>query len=433
MNLRIGNSYCTVEGLTGDLEKKLKNALSYSLDPSASYYSGSFKTKRSLLGKRGDFPSGLLYLVKEFLYKNKLEVNIRDTRVQPPRDKFYSLNLPFPPYQEQIDIAQLVNTKARGTISACTGFGKSVAMAMLIGTLKVKTLVVVPNLGLKAQLQATFDSLFKDTSNIRIENIDSPALNTAIDYDCLIIDEAHHSAAATYRRLNKKQWAGIYYRYFFTATPFRTDDNERLLLESIVGRKIYEISYKTAVKKGYVVPVEAYYYTLPKVEVEGYTWQEVYKELIVDRKDRNGLISVFLQSLQVAKVSTLCLVKEIKHGNNLVKTTGAAFASGTDTKDCKQLICWFNDKKLTCLVGTTGVIGEGVDTKPAEYVIIACLGKSKPAFMQQVGRGVRPYPGKESCKIIIFKDPSHKFTLRHFNAQVRILKEEYGCIPVEGI
>ena len=42
----------------------------------------------------------------------------------------------------------------------------------------------------------------------------------------------------------------------------------------------------------------------------------------------------------------------------------------------------FNMGEIKTLIGTTGVVGEGVDTRPTEYVIIAGLGKSKPAFMQ---------------------------------------------------
>ena len=102
------------------------------------------------------------------------------------------------------------------------------------------------------------------------------------------------------------------------------------------------------------------------------------------------------------------------------------FANGKD-KDSTDLIKFFSEGKLKALIGTNGIVGEGVDTRAAEYIIIAGLGKSKNQFMQQIGRGVRVYPGKDSCKIITFLDKSHKWTRDHFSTQVKILREEYGC------
>ncbi len=51
--------------------------------------------------------------------------------------------------------------------------------------------------------------------------------------------------------------------------------------------------------------------------------------------------------------------------------------------------------------------------------------------MQNVGRALGKYPGKESAKIILFRDRSHKFLRRHFAAQVRCLKEQFGVVPVK--
>ena len=64
-------------------------------------------------------------------------------------------------------------------------------------------------------------------------------------------------------------------------------------------------------------------------------------------------------------------------------------------------------------------------------IILAGLGKSKNAFMQQCGRGVRRYGDKQSAKIIIFRDASHKWSLAHFKEQVKILQEEYGVTPAK--
>ncbi len=176
------------------------------------------------------------------------------------------------------------------------------------------------------------------------------------------------------------------------------------------------ITYADARDRGYILPVEAYYISLPKQPTDAYTWAQVYSELVVNNEYRNALIANLLLSL--TDKYALCLVKEIKHGEILAEMTGIPFANG-QTEGSSQLIKDLCSGKIKRLIATTGVCAEGVDTVPVEYVIVAGLGKAKSAFMQLVGRAVRPHPTKESAKVIIFKDGSHKFTLRHYRAQIK--------------
>lgn len=430
IKLAIDNSYSNISGLSIQQHKELSNVLSYELNAQASYFSGYGPKKRTLLSKKGDFPSGLINRAIAYLDTAKVSHSITCLKKRPKANPgLFKLNLRYAPYLEQEEAAEAAINLHQGTIVMPTGSGKSITMCLIIAALRLRTLVIVPNLGLKEQLKVVFDETLPH-ADITVENIDSPRLAYATDYDCLIIDEAHHSAAKTYRNLNKKAWNNIYYRFFFTASPHRSLEEEQILMESITGGVIYELDYDTAVRKAYIAPIEAFYYELPKVKVKGYTWAEVYTELVVNNKARNDLIHEILVNLHSNKISTLCLVKEIKHGNILSKLSGAAFAHG-ENEDTALLIKAFNNKKLHTLIGTTGVLGEGIDTKPTEYVIIAGLGKSKVAFMQAIGRGLRTALGKASCKVIIFRDTSHKWTLAHFRAQCKILLDEYGVKVVK--
>lgn len=329
------------------------------------------------------------------------------------------------PYPDQIAAASAAVKHERGILSMPTGSGKSLVIRLIIEALKVRTLVIVPSLEIKKQLKQVLTGL-----NVSVENIDSRALIDERDYDCLIIDEAHHAAAKTYRKLNKTAWNGIYYRFFLTATPFRNDTEETLLFESIAGQVIYELSYSDAVLKGYIVPVESYYIEIPKQKTDAFAYSEVYTSLVVNNSLRNEIISKLLKTLQKNNVYTLCLVKEIAHGNILSELTGIPFVNG-ERDESRDYIRQFNKGEILSLIGTEGVISEGVDTKPCEYVIIAGLGKAKSSYMQKIGRCVRKYLNKESGKVVLFKDTSHKYLLRHFRVQVKILKEEYGSAALK--
>jgi superfamily II DNA or RNA helicase len=328
------------------------------------------------------------------------------------------------PYPDQINAVNAALKHHRGTISMPTGTGKSLVIRLIIEALGLPTLVVVPTLEIKRQMQYTLSGL----KNVTVENIDSKALSSLTTrFSVLILDEAHHAAAKTYHRLNKHKWNGIYYRFMLSATPYRNDTEETLLFEAICGEVIYKLSYRDAIRRSYIAPVEAYYLEVPKQPTDAFSYREVYDQLVIHNETRNLMIGALLGRLDKP---TLCLVREVIHGKILSEMTGFPFVSGEDDES-RDYIRQFNSGEIKTLIGTTGILGEGIDSRPAEYVVVAGLGKAKSAFQQQIGRGVRNYPGKDSAKVIIFRDKSHKYLIRHYNAQKKILFDEYGVIPVK--
>jgi len=437
MTIWVDNSKCLVTEYTQEEYVNLKNLMSYYIDQPGSYTARKWgPKKKSLLKKNGSkgstFPTGLLYIAR----KAYPEASVHDLRTLPPKIDYPVFKLPVTPYKAQLAVVRACKTNSRGIVVAPTGTGKSIMLAMMIKEISRPTMVVVPTLELKRQLTESLVSIFGSkyvgpNRQITVDNIDSLDPGIKSHYDCVIIDEFHHSGADSYRKMNELSWTNVYFKYGLTATPFRSQDNEKLLLESVLSEVIYKVEYKDAVESKLIVPMEAYYITVPKKkDVKGMMWQEIYKELVVFNEERNALVSLFITMAQHTNKSTLVLVKEIAHGEILAKTTGAPFANGL-ADDTKDLIRSFSAKEIPVLIGTTGVLGEGIDTKPAEYIVIAGLGKSKNSIMQQVGRGFRNYPGKTSCKIILFKDLSHKWTIGHYREQCKVLKTEYGIVPAE--
>lgn len=428
------NSYSKISGLTSEPFNKLRKALSYSIDSKAAYFSNNkFNTTRYCIDKHGVFATGLLRRVRLFLLSAHIEYKINDKR-EAGLLKIHKIDhkadfSKITPYPSQLKAIESLLKNYRGICSMPTGSGKSLVIALAVARLNVRTLIVVPSLQIKEQLIEATRRVLKDTSNIMIENIDSPALKTAKTYDLLIIDEAHHAAAKTYQKLNKTAWTDIYYRLFLTATPFRNQTEETLLFEGIAGQVIYSLSYAEAVKSNYIVPVEAYYIETPRIETDAFAWVQVYSELVTNNEHKNQIIAKTLLNLGLSGKSTLCLVKEVAHGSLLAELTGLPFTNGQD-ETTREYIGQFNRREIKVLIGTEGVLGEGVDTKPCEYVVIAGLGKAKSAFMQKVGRCLRTYPSKESGKVILISDKSHKFLSRHFKEQCAILKSEYGITPI---
>lgn len=407
--------------------------------------------KHFLMDKRCQFPTGLLYIVEDFLLKGKIKFKYNDTRVRPELNQPQWSKVKFTPefesYPEQVAAGVAAVDYERGIIVGPTGVGKSAIGAEVINRFRVNTLLVVPSLELKRQLteglRQTFGAdnvgpLYQGQPQylITVENVDALDPKVRIQgIDLVIVDEFHHSGARTYRELNRHAWADVYFKIGLTATPFRSRDDERLLLESVLSHVIFRIEYQEAVRLKRIVPLEAYYVELPikKLRCSGLQWASVYKELVVERTDRNEIIANILSNLNAAGVSTLCLVKQVEHGKAIQLLAGdIPFVKG-ENDDNREVIKAFCRKEFAGMLGTNGILGEGVDTKPCEWVILAGLGKSKNAFMQQVGRCFRIYVDKESGKILLFYDPSHEWMVEHFKAQCKYLLEEYGIRPTKLI
>ncbi len=432
MKLTINNSFSRIEGLSEPAFKALREKLSYRIDPREAFFGGQTRSpKRYLLSKRGDFPTGLLNKVESFILDYPKYDEVVNWKVPPAKQVLFR-EATFgkkSPRNSQLRAEYSTELHHRGIVRMPTRSGKSLVMALIIQKHQVKTLIIVPSVGLREQLRKDMLEWFGETPDIVIENIDSARLMNLTNFDMLILDEAHHAAAKTYRDLNKRAWGKIYYRYFFTATPFRSNSEEQLLMESITGQIIFSMNYQDALKEGCVVPVEAYYVDVPEVAIDSNHWRDVLNEGIIHHAGRNVLIAQIMAALAPSG-STLCLVKEIAHGRNLEVLTGFPFANGQDG-EVRMRTLEFNLRETKGLIGTSGVLGEGMTLPPCEYVLIAGGGKSRIQLVQNIGRALGLYPGKESAKIILFRDTSHKFLRRHFNAQLKTLREEFGVKPVK--
>ncbi len=449
IEVKINNSLCTVAGLSAKQFKEVRQLMSYSETVRSRWHKGFKSTRKHLMDKRGEFPTGLLYVLQKYLSRYQIPTTWKDARVRPaarPGMFKFQEDVSYA-YPEQVEAAEAALCEGRGIITAPTGLGKSLIIALTVEKLQVPTLIVVPTLSLKTQLRESLTKLFGADRvgglgmACAVENVDALDPKKVLNgYGCVIIDEFHHSAAATYRTLNTVAWVNVYFRIGLTATAFRSKSEERLLLESVLSEVIYQTTYAAAVRKGYIVPMETYYVEVPphKLKGKGEHWHAVYKECVVDNTALNELAATMAVNLYHAGVPTLVLVKEVSHGEKIKALIAAKgilvpFIKG-ENDDNKAMIGAFNALLHPVILGTEGVLGEGVDTKPCEYVLDVGGGKARTRFMQKAGRGFRRFDNpargpKDSCKLILFKHSTHKWFKAHFEECLDILQEEYGAVP----
>jgi superfamily II DNA or RNA helicase len=114
--------------------------------------------------------------------------------------------------------------------------------------------------------------------------------------------------------------------------------------------------------------MEVYYVDLPKrpKAEEHKTFHGAYKALVVENDARNKIIADMVANLCAAGKSTLVLTKQINHGVRLQdllmeRDCDVPFAEGTNELK-SEYIKAFNRLDESALIGTVGVLGEGVDS-----------------------------------------------------------------------
>ncbi|MBD5635638.1 MAG: DEAD/DEAH box helicase, partial [Candidatus Eremiobacteraeota bacterium] len=213
----------------------------------------------------------------------------------------------------------------------------------------------------------------------------------------LVIDEAHHAAAPTYRAildkiLLKRPDALV---IGFTATPHRGDG---LALVEIFPDIVYTMDARAGIEAGYLVPVKSFAVTTETDldAVASRAGDFVLGQLAdaVDNDERNAAVLDAYETLTPGKKALVftASVEHARHVAALFKNAGlkAAFASGeTPTPEREAIVAGFRGSTVDVLVNC-GLYLEGFDVPSVEVIVNARPTKSTTLYTQVTGRGLRP-------------------------------------------
>lgn len=223
------------------------------------------------------------------------------------------------------------------------------------------------------------------------------------NFGTVIIDEAHHAAAASYQRVIDHVDADLVLGV--TATPERHDGKS---LEKTFEELVFARSIEEMIADGYLVaPIGKRI----SVDVD-------LSEVKVTAGDFQG--EALAEALEEAGTPAEVLATYIEHGENrksLVFAPTVAMAhhmaevfrgaglkaealDGTTPKSERDGILRRLHVGETQIVCNVGVLTEGFDEPSISCVILAAPTKSRGKYTQIVGRGLRLFPGKEDCLIL---------------------------------
>ncbi len=330
------------------------------------------------------------------------------------------------PYQIEAQRA-IVEARKRGLraqlVSLATGLGKSVVIATLPELLELRpadvTLVVAHRDELIQQLVEKMkaqnpgavvgvekaDDVASEDCNIVVATVQTLtgarltrfATKFGRRVAVLVIDEAHHAAAPTYRALVDKilQKRPDALVIGFTATPYRGDGVQ---LAEIFPDIVYSMDARAGIEAGYLVPVCSFA-VATETDLDAVASRAgdfVLGQLAdaVDNDERNAAVLDAYRTLTPGKKALVftASVEHARHVATLFKEAGiaAAFASGeTPTAERETIVAGFRGTKIDVLVNC-GLYLEGFDVPSIEVIINARPTKSTTLYTQVTGRGLRP-------------------------------------------
>lgn len=241
------------------------------------------------------------------------------------------------------------------------------------------------------------------------------------DFDCIILDEAHHSSANSYQKImsyfTPKLWLGM------TATPDKRDDNEegRNIYEIFHHQIAYEIRLQQAMEQNLLCPF--HYFGISDLSM---VKDKTLKAQRLSAKEFNQL---------VCDERVKHIVKQAKYyGYSGERVKGLVFCSRID--ESKELSDKFNelgyrtialngdaseeerteaferlamdeseateDRQPLDYIFSVEILNEGVDIVEVNQVILLRPTESPIVFIQQLGRGLRKAEGKEYLVVLDF-------------------------------
>jgi superfamily II DNA or RNA helicase len=330
-------------------------------------------------------------------------------------------------------LAALERLRAEGKTIAllehATGSGKTVTAIADARRMGGRTLWLVHRRDLVSQTQREFQAQWPEVETGRYfggqhetdaDNIIGAVQSVADHLDefkpdefaYLVIDEAHHAAADTYRRVLE------YFQPRFilglTATAERADGQDLLELFRDCAHRL---SLEEAVERGELVPIRC---VRVKTNVDlsrvrynqiQYNRRDIEEAIVIPARDRL-IVETYLQHVPNRKAVAFAV--NVRHGEALAQEFRAAgvparsVSGQMPNRDREACLREFHEGRLRVLCACD-LLNEGWDCPDIEALLMARPTLSRVVYLQQLGRGTRKAAGKECLIVFDFVDNATQY------------------------
>ncbi len=215
-------------------------------------------------------------------------------------------------------------------------------------------------------------------------------------FSLVIIDEAHHALAGTYKQLwnyyPSAKFLGV------TATPTRTNGQG---FQDLFDKLISSNSIKWFIKNNYLADTRYYANHTPdvsniKIKAGDYDETEL-SEIMQDNSVMADLVQSYKDFADQKKIIVFAVNRA--HSNKIVEKYNSCGYSArsidtyTSSDERRKIVQDFRENKFKILCNVN-IFTEGFDCPDVDAVQLARPTKSLTLFLQQVGRCMRPHSNK---------------------------------------
>jgi superfamily II DNA or RNA helicase len=344
---------------------------------------------------------------------------------------------PFP-YQkeilEKLEVERTVHNRYRNLLVAATGTGKTVISAFDYKNFRSnnkssKLLFVTHRKEILQQAKATFQGVLKDNNfgDLWVDGIEPNSneylfvsvqtLNNRLKdlslspeyYDFIILDEAHHGSASSYRPFlnyfKPKVLLGL------TATPERMDNEN--ILEDFCNRIAAEIRLPEALNKKLLSPFQ-YFGITDSIDLTNVKWEKgkyVASELTALYTKNNIRVGEIITNLNkylndINDIRAIGFCVTVEHAIFMTEKFNLAglkanYLTSKNASKRDRIREEFKKKEFNYLF-VVDIFNEGVDIPEIDTVLFLRPTESLTVFLQQLGRGLRLAEGKDCLTVLDF-------------------------------
>jgi len=337
----------------------------------------------------------------------------------------------------------------RALLISATGTGKTYASAFAMRELNFKRVLFLVHRGqLARQTKKSYEKVFDKSVSMGLvgsgyHEYDCDYVFATVqtlkqdahlfkyrpeEFDCIILDEAHHTSADTYQKVmnyfKPRLWLGM------TATPDRRDDviECRNIYEIFHYQIAYEIRLQQAMEENMLCPF--HYFGISDISTLNEKQMKVkniserdFNQLTSEERVRNIVGQAVYFGYSGDRVKGLIFCSRIDESERLSEkfnqcinpATGKLFrtialngnATEDERQDAFERLAMDEDnvsEKIQPLdyIFSVEILNEGVDIVEVNQVIMLRPTQSPIVFIQQLGRGLRKAEGKEYVVILDF-------------------------------
>jgi len=234
-------------------------------------------------------------------------------------------------------------------------------------------------------------------------------------FDYIVIDEFHHAAAASYRRLMSHFSPA--FLLGLTATPERTDEAD--ILRLCEGNLIYRVDLFDGIASADLAPFHYYGIYDKAVDYTPLPWRNgrfdpdaLTAQLATLKRARH----VLSQWKSLAGQRTLAFCVSRKHAEHMadhfIKAGVNAAAVYAGSALSREAALAQLKEGVLSVIFSVDLFNEGMNLPEIDTVLMLRPTESSILFLQQLGRGLRTSPGKTHVVVLDFVGNHHSFINR---------------------